>query len=102
MCRRRLRAPARVTDIERKAAEQKAAGARKEAERAEQLAQAAERRGEQAEQRAQAALYRADRVEQKARTERTELKRDLGAQREGRQAAELEHGRAQAALDAER
>jgi len=35
------------------------------------------------------------------RAERVELDCDLGVQREGRQAAEAEHGRAQAALDVE-
>jgi hypothetical protein len=62
---------------------------------------AAERRAEQADARAQAAVDRADRIEEQARAERAGLERELGEQRDARQAAELEQGRAQAALDAE-
>ncbi len=40
-------------------------------------------------------------MEQQARSERAELERELGVQRDGRQAAELEHSRAQAALEGE-
>jgi len=46
--------------------------------------------GPQAETRAQAAIGRADRIEQDARGERAQLEHELGQQRDGRQAAELE------------
>ncbi|MDQ2761084.1 MAG: hypothetical protein M3Y17_11830, partial [Actinomycetota bacterium] len=62
----------------------------------------AEQRAGQADARAQAAVERVDRVEAQARLERLELERELGVQRDVRQAAELEHGRAQAALEGER
>jgi hypothetical protein len=41
------------------------------------------------------------RAEQQARSEHAELDRELGEQREAREAVELERDRAQAALDAE-
>jgi hypothetical protein len=56
------------------------------------------RRAEQAETHLDDAAKRA---EQHARSERAELDRELGEQREAREAVELERDRAQAALDAE-
>ncbi len=82
-------------------AERDSEQARSEALRAEQQAAGAERRAQQADERAQTAIERADRVEQQARSERDELRAELAHQRDHRQASELAHARAQAALDAE-
>jgi colicin import membrane protein len=92
---------AREAEERASAAGREAARAAKDAERSDKLAHEADQRATSAEQRADAAGQRAERIEERAREDRATLERQLGDERAGRQAAELQHGQAQTALQGE-
>jgi hypothetical protein len=72
-----------------------------DAERSDKLAHQADQRAASAEQRAQATGERVDRIEERAREDRATLERQLADERAARQAAELDRGQAQTALQGE-